>query len=346
VKSRHASESTRPIIRAAILLLGVAVAGTIGFKVMSGPEYSWLDAAFMTVITLTTVGYGETIPVSGHPAQQAMVIVLLCAGVGTFLYFFSNVTAFFVEGTLDRMFWRRRMARQRKRLDDHFIVIGGGHTGEHVLKELLDTDRDVVLVEIDDARIDLLYERFEREFPVIVGDGTDDGVLMEAGIERAAGLVSCMKNDNDNLLATFATRNLRPDIRIVARCMNESQRAKLKKAGANAVVSPNHIGGLRLVSELVRPVVVSFLDVMLREGNRGLRVEEVTVQEGSELDGLTVGALRARDIEGLVVVAIMNTERAWEMGPAGDRKLVPGEKVVIIAKPEARVQLEDSAAGV
>lgn len=343
MKRRQFSETARPIIRAAILLLGVAALGTVGFSLLSGPEHGILDALYMTVITLTTVGYGETIPISGHPERQVMAITLLAIGVGAFLYFFSNVTAFFIEGTLDRMFWRRRMERQRRRLDEHFIVIGGGHTGEHVLSELLETGRSVVLVDTDEERIDALYQRFDREFPVVIGDGTDDEVLKEAGIERATGLVTCMSSDNDNLLATFSTRNIRSDIRIVARCMSESQRAKLKKAGADAVVSPNHIGGLRLVSELVRPAVVGFLDVMLRDQQRGLRVEEVTIEEGSDLDGLTVGALRAREIQGLVVVAIRNTDHTWEMGPAGDRAFAAGEKVVVIAEPDARKKLVGAA---
>lgn len=160
---------------------------------------------------------------------------------------------------------------------------------------------------------------------------------------RASGLVTCMSSDKDNLLVTFAARNVRPDIRIVARCMEDSQTKKLRKAGADSVVSPNHIGGLRLVSELVRPNVVGFLDVMLRDKDRALRVEEVLVREGSEIDGANVLSIRERDIDGLVLVALRDEAGEWHLGPPASRLVRAGESLVIIGSPGVRERIEAAA---
>lgn len=327
----------RPMARATVLLLGLFIVGTGGYMHFGGPETTWIDALYMTTITLTTVGYGEVVDLSHSPGGRLFTIALLLVGVGAFLYFFSNVTAFIVEGTLDRLFWRRRMARTINTLEDHYIVCGGGKTGEHIVKELLDTRRPFVLIESKSERIDELYSKLKVEFPVVIGDATEDAILREANIEKALGVIACLSNNKDNLVVTFSCRQLSPKLRIVTRCNDTRDREKLKTAGADAVVQPDQVGGLRLASEMLRPTVVSFLDTMLRDKHLGLRVEEVLVSAKSEIRNSTVGQLKARNVHGLLIVALrIEASGVWTYNPDDGEKLTEGTSIVFMGMPETQ----------
>jgi voltage-gated potassium channel len=332
----------RPMMRATIILLGLFIIGTVGYRHYGGPETTWLDAFYMTTITLTTVGYGEVVDLSHSPDGRIFTIALLLVGVGAFLYFFSNVTAFVVEGTLDRLFWRRRMTRRINSLEDHFIVCGGGTTGGHIIKELIDTGRPFVLIEASQERVDGLYAKFDLEFPVVIGDATDDVILRDAGIEKARGVVTCISNDKDNLVVTFSSRHLNKNVRIVTRCTETRDREKLKLAGADAVVHPDQVGGLRLASELLRPTVVSFLDTMLRDKHLGLRVEEVLVAQDSTLKDSTVGELKAREIHGLLIVALRSeASGVWTYNPDNNERLSEGTSIVFMGLPETQKEMRE-----
>jgi voltage-gated potassium channel len=332
----------RSMVRASIALLSTGVIGTIGYKILGGDEYTWLDAVYMTAVTLTTVGYTEVIEVGHNPGAQVFTIALLLLGVGSFLYFFSNLTAFVVEGTLDRMFWRRRMRKITANISDHFIVCGGGKTGHYVMLELLQTNRPFVLIERDEERVESLVERFKQDFAVVIGDATDDTTLVEAGLERARGLVSCISSDKDNLVVAFSARNLRPELRIVSRCSEQRDALKLKKAGVDAIVTPDQIGGLRLVSELVRPTAVTFLDSMLREGGK-LRIEEVTVAPGADLAQSTLGDVRQEEKLDLMVIAVRLSDGSWKYNPPDSTRLLPGTGLIFMGSPEARTMIEERA---
>jgi voltage-gated potassium channel len=336
-------DSLRPTLRAAMLLGVVFLAGTAGFAWLGGPDHGWLDAFYMTTITLTTVGFEEAIPVLHRPGAQIFTIALLLVGAGAFVYFVSNLTAFLVEGTFERFFWRRRMMRRIAELSEHFVVCGGGRTGEHVVSELLATERPFVLVERDGARIAQLQAKFGDDLVVVEGDATEDDVLAAAAVERARGLLLCTNNDKDNLVAIFTARSLNPAIRIVARCGDERLQHKLERAGANSVVSPDRIGGLRLISEMVRPTVVGFLDHMMRDPKQHWRIEEVAVGAASSLDGSTVGAVRARAREDLLLVAVHEADGRWRYNPADGVVLGAGMGLVFMASPEARAELESAA---
>lgn len=333
-------EALRPAVRAALLLFAIFFVGTIGYRIIGGAEHTLLDAIYMTTITLTTVGFGEVMPINDRPGAEAFTVLLLVFGTGTFVYLFSSLTAFVVEGTLGRVFWRRRMTRETNRLQDHYVVCGGGDNGEHVVRELSDTGRPFVLVDQHEGRVRELHAKFAAEFPVVLGDATDDDVLIAAGLSRARGLVACVASDKDNILVTFTARQLNPTIRIVARCRDIRTEARLVRAGADAVVSPARIGGLRLVSEMLRPTVVSFLDVMLRDTERRWRVEEVTVGPHSELDGTAVGPLRDRRIPDLVVLALRMPNGSWLYNPADELVLQAETAIIFLGSPEARATLE------
>ncbi len=332
----------RSIVRASIALAATGIIGTVGYKIIGGSEHTWLDALFMTVVTLTTVGYGEIIEIGNNPGAQVFTLTLLLFGVGSFLYFFSNLTAFMVEGTLDRMFWRRRMKKITSNISDHFIVCGGGKTGHYVLLELLQTNRPFVLIERDEERVEELMGRLGADIAVVIGDATDDDTLLEAGLERARGLVSCISSDKDNLVVAFSARNLRPELRIVSRCSEQRDAQKLKKAGVDAIVTPDQIGGLRLVSELVRPTAVTFLDSMLREGGH-LRIEEVMVAPGAILAEQTLGDIRKEESLDLMVIAVRAADGTWRYNPPDSTPLPPGTGLIFMGNPEARAMIEARA---
>ena len=297
----------------------------------------------MTVITLTTVGFGEVIDLSASPGGRLFTALLILGGVGALLYFFSAVTAFFVEGHVERLLWRRKMKNSIERLSHHMILCGGGFTGQHIALELIATERAFVLVDNDEERASRLMERVGRDFPIVIGDARDDDVLRSAGIDRADGLVACISNDKDNLIVTVSARLLRSDIRIVCRCIDEKVEEKILKAGADAVVSPNRIGGLRMISEMVRPTAVNYLDLMLRDRDANLRVESTMILPRSKLAGSTVGELRSREIENLLVVAIRERDQRWVFTPSDEHALDEGVSVVYMGSPEARGALEELA---
>lgn len=336
---REVREGVRVLLRTSGLLALVFAIGVAGYLILSGPGYGLLDAVYMTVITLTTVGYGETIDLSNNPAGRAFTIGLLIAGVGSLLYLFSSLTAFIVEGNLAALLRGRRMNKKISNLNGHYIVCGIGATGEHIVRELAATQRPFVAVDTDEARLRHLEEDLKMEFPSVTGDATDDDALRAAGIERAAGLAACIAADKDNLIVTVSARLLNANLRIISRCIDDRIGAKIRQAGANAIVSPNTIGGLRIVSELVRPTVVSFLDIMLRDKEEGLRVEELRIAETDALADTTVGALRRRRLPNVLIVALRQRDGSWVFNPGDEDRLTPGTTLIFMAGPGGRASL-------
>jgi len=340
-----ARDLARPLGRSAFFVVLVVVIGVVGYTIIGTPRYGLLDAVYMTVITLTTVGFTEVIDLSNEPAGRVFTVLLLMGGVGSFVYFFSTLTAFVVEGNMQLLLWRRRMSKTISALAGHTIVCGGGNTGEHIVRELVLTKRDFVLIEADADRLAKLIDRVGVEIPAVVGDATEDAALEAAGIGRAAGLVACVSNDKDNLLVVVSARILKPELRVVSRCIDERVESKIRKAGADAIVSPNRIGGLRMVSELVRPTAVSFLDLMLRDEERRLRVEGTEIHEGSALVGKTVAEIRGRQIPDLLLVALRTPGGEWLYNPADQQTLGEGMSVIYLGSPEARAAIEHAARG-
>jgi len=339
----QAEPQGRPLVRTALLVGLVFSIGMVGFYVIGRPEAELVDAFYMTSITLTTIGYGEVIPVE-TTAAKLFTGVYAVIGFGMFVYLFSNITAFMVEGGLDRYLWERKMHRAIENLKDHTVVCGAGNTGRHVIGELLETRRPFVVIDRDPEVVRALHQQLGVPFPAVIGDATDDDVLRAAGVPRASGLIACLSRDNDNLVVTLSARLLAPKLRIVARCIDEREQAKIRRAGADTVVSPNMIGGIRMVSEMIRPTVVTFLDLMLRDRERRLRVEEVVVPEGSPLAASTVGQLHARKIKDLLVVALRDGDGSWRYNPDEDERMRAGMTIVFMGSPEARVALEQLVA--
>ncbi len=327
------SES-RQLARAAAFAFMVFGIGVGGYAILADARYSLLDSVYMTVITLTTVGFGEVIDLADNPAGRLFTIFLILGGVGSILYLLSGLAAVLTDGNIQRLTWMRAMKSKAQSLNQHIIVCGGGTIGSRVIEELHATRRDFVLIESDEDRVRELHEREDDNFPAIIGDATEDERLREAGIDNARGVISCLPADNDNLIVVVSARMFCPEVRIVTRCTNIERADKLRRAGADSVVSPTTIGGMRLSSEMVRPFVVSFLDHMLHDKEEPLRVEDWTITETSPLARKTVGDVRAMKLDQFLVIALSDDNDTWLFNPDDNAELEPGLRLIFMSSPD------------
>lgn len=325
----------RRLLYALVALLFVLTASVIGYKAIGGPEVTFLQALYMAVITLAGVGYGEIIDTSHNPGLRIFNIFVVLVGVAITVYAFSVLTAFLVEGSIRNIFWRRRMQHRIAELKDHFIVCGLGDTGRYCVEELLKTETPFVAVDVHADNVRKLQESLPdaKDLLFVVGDAADAAVLEQAGITRAHGLLAALPSDKDNLVITVVARQQNSSLRIVSRCTDLKFAERLTKAGANATVSPNHIGGLRMASEALRPSVVSFLDQMLKEKSHTIRVEEISVPQGGAWVGLTINDIDLRGKYQLLPLAIKfdkdQKEQKFVFAP-GERQTVSAGSVIVV----------------
>ncbi len=329
-------------------LVSVVFVGALGFHVIGGGDWSWGDCFYFTVITLSTVGFGETLEgMHDHGYARLWTVGLIILGSGTLVYFVSTLTAFIVEGDIRDAFRRNRMRQAIAKLEGHYIVCGAGTTGIHIIEEFIQCHVSFVVVDRSRHRLTELQERFEtpqRRFLHIVGDATDDHVLEEAGIERCVGIIAALSEDKDNLFVTVSASSLNPKARIIAKCIDVSAKPKLIRAGARAVVSPTQIGGLRLASEAIRPTVVEFLDLMLRDPTQNLRIEEVTIPESSALVGLPIRETSIRQRTKGLIIAVRFSDGRFAYNPEPALVLEQGATLVVLAETKEMKKLRDGLA--
>jgi len=336
-------ELRRRLLRALAALALLVVAATVGFHVL-GRGVSWLDSLYMVVISLTGVGYAEIVDTSHSPALRLFNILVLVVGVSMMLYVLSLATAFFVEGNFGSLFRRRRMERKIAGFTGHLVVCGAGETGTLVLDELGKTGASAAVVDLHADRLVALAER--RELATVEGDATDLDTLERAGLARASCVVAALPHEKDNLVITVLVRQNYPDIRIVARHVDPAMAERMKKAGANATVSPTAIGGMRLASEAVRPHVVGFLDQMLKEKGSPVRIEEIRVPGGSRWIERPLGGLELRTRWGLTALAVKDAPDApFRYSPAPEEKLRSGAVLVVLGEERRIGEARSDASG-
>jgi voltage-gated potassium channel len=334
----------RRILTPLTVLFVVYLVGVVGYKVIGGRGHSWLDALYMTTITLTTTGYREVIDITEHPSAMIFTIVLLLFGATAVVVTFSMITAYVVEGDLTAGFRRRRMQRRIDAMREHTIVCGAGQTGSAVVRELVSTERLCVAIESSAERA-AVFERQFPDVPVLVGDCTDDEVLTQAGIGFASGVVICTDDDKVALVTTVLARQMAPKARLVARALDEKAAQRLRQSGADATVSPGNIGGMRMASELLRPSVVTFLDQMLRDENRNLRIEEVRVEQGSAFDGTDVESLRLHEYgTGLLLLAMRSRDGSYLFNPPAATQVNGGCHLIVMGDPPSVLHVQATGA--
>lgn len=330
------SQILRLLYGALTALCGVLVLGTIGYHLLMDGRYSWFDCFYMTFITVATIGFGEILDMSNNTPARAFTVLIGILGAGTLSFLFSTVTVALVETDLNGTLRRRRMEKLIMKLSGHFIICGYGRVGRNVGRELDATNRHFVAI---DERLEILAAQKEKNPGLLYlhGDASDDDVLLNANIADAHGIFAVTGDDSRNLMLIITAKQLNPAVRVVARCGEVRNVEKMRKAGADAIVSPDFTGGMRIASAMVRPHVVSFLDEMLKSEKR-LRVEEVLVPQHFAPKPLSSLKLRSTDY----VLLAVREQTEWIFNPPMNYELRAGYTLIAMASPHGRLELENA----
>lgn len=308
---------------AVALLLVIITTGVMGYMLIE----SWplLDALYMTITTLTTVGYREVHPLS--TAGQIFTMALIVIGVGGMLYTLTAIVTYGVEVRLPGLVRRRRMRERIARLSNHYIICGFGRVGEAVAETLA---RDHAPYVVIDESPEAVAHCEAIGCAYVIGDARLDETLKAAGIERAKGLVAALDTDEENLYVTLSARVLNPGLFIVARATSRDAEAKLRRVGANRVLTPYELAGRRMATLLLRPLVADFLDTVTHSEKLELLLEELTVSEDSPMVDRTIGELAVRSRTGAIILAIQRKDGSMVRAPDGDTLLHAGDKLVAL----------------
>ena len=323
-----------PGVSLVALLLALVAVGTVGFMIIEG--WRPLDALYMTIITLTTIGFGETQPLS--PTGRVFTIVFIIVGVVVASY---AVSAFIELFTSDRFMIDLRNRRRRRilqQLNNHCIICGFGRMGASLANELGGRHSPVVAIDIDPEAIE--YCR-EMGIPALEGSAADDQILREAGIERASSLVAATKSDAENVFIILTAKSINEEIKVISRCNSNASVAKLEKAGADTVISPYSIAGKRIAHMLTHPNVTNFLDGVLDFGDHKMRLEEFIISPESSLAGLTLREAKLK----VAVLAVDHPEKAVFAHPHADTRLLPGAAIIVMGVDRELINLEQLAHG-
>jgi voltage-gated potassium channel len=324
----------RKIALSAILIILVNAIGTIGYMVIEG--WNFRESLYMTIITLTTVGFGEVHELS--PTGEYFTIVLLIGGVGIILYVLATEARIIFEGELKDVFGRRRLERKLKELKDHYIVCGYGRMGRIIARELRAKEVGTVVIEMNPGM------QFEKEDILFVeGDATRDDILISAGIDRAKGLVSVLPTDAENLYVVLSARELNPKLFVLARASDEGAEQKMLRAGATRVVSPYLTGGLKIAHTILKPAVMDFIEFATKAGNIEIQMEEVPVHKDSKLVGMALYESGiGRDL-GVIVVAIKNKEGGMRFNPTSKTIIQESDTLIALGEVSKLNELEAMA---
>lgn len=312
------------LIVLSVLLIGF---GTAGYMVVAG--YSLVEALYMTIITLTTVGFGEVRPLD--QTGRLFTIVLILFGAGFVAYNLAYFTRLLLDGNLVELYRRRRLKTQLEQMKDHFIICGYGQMGQIVLEELLRHRVSVVVVENDPA---LLSRLREKDILHLAEDATEEEALSAAGVKRAQGLVSVVSKDTDNVFIVLTARDLNKDLMIFARAATPGSEKRLLKAGANRVVSPYAIGAIRIAQNILRPTVTDFLELALSGEGMELSMEEICIPDGADMAGKELMSSGIRSSYNLIVVAIKQPDGQMIYNPSPQQILEAGDIMVLIGPQE------------
>ena len=328
----------RPQGLAVGFVLAVFVVGTAGYVVIEG--WSPWDALYMTVITVTTVGYREVHPLS-RPGQ-AFTVFLLIVGVGALFYTATLLVARMVEGGLHHRWEARRQARMLDELQQHFIICGYGRIGRIVAEEFRRQQVPYVVVDRDPERV---HDVIQGGGLAVCADASSEDVLGRIGIDRARGLIAAVSTDAENVYTILSARLLKPDIFIIARAETEDAKRKLMRAGADRVLSPYQIGALQIAQTALRPAVVDFVQLATSSQHLDLAMEQVRLEPGAPLAGQSLVSANLRQQFGVVVVGVQRADGRMEFNPAPEVVMQAGDQLVVLGPPENVKRIELAALG-
>lgn len=319
---------------AGLIFLSILGIGVLGFGIIS--DGKWFDSFYMTAITISTIGFREVIDLGNSNSAKLFTIFIAFSGIGIITYLFSNLAALFIEGDISKSFYRRSMLKKIEKLNGHYIICGCGRVGRNIALELFQTERKFVMTDLSDSVLD----KFRPEVPdslLLSGDGTDDDFLESLGISNAAGIFATANDDNTNLVICITARQLNPNIKIISRVNDIAHSKKMRRAGADKIISPNFIGGRRMASEMLRPAVTSFMDDMMRSSQFGLRMEEIVVTDN--FNGKKIDQLPFQGCEKTILLALKDNED-WVYNPKPSVEMKFGNRLIVMTTPKERRLIE------
>ena len=318
---------TRHLIVSLSILILIIAAGTIGYMTIEG--WQFVDALYMTVITISTVGFKEVNQVGA--AGRIFTIFLVFTGVGFTLYVAAAVVQFMVEGRIRIILGRRRLDKKIDRLKNHYIICGYGRIGRVLCRHLKRAGIDVAVIEKDPEQITVMDE---DGILYIAGEATDENILLKAGIKRAQGLVAALATDTDNVFLVLTARQLAPEILIMARSSQETAKIKLRAAGANFVESPYEMGAVSMAHRIIRPTVTSFLDLAFAHKRRDIQMEEIPVSSASELVNIQLKDSGIRQKYNLIIIAIKKSDGSMQFNPSFEAVIAPHDTVIAVGEAD------------
>jgi len=323
----------RHLIVSIILSLVILIVGTAGYIIIE--DWRFLDALYMTVITISTVGYREINQVGD--AGRVFTILLVAIGVGFTLYVAAAVVQFMVEGRMRILLGRRRLDKKINRLKNHYIVCGYGRIGRVICRNLRRKPLDVVTVDKSPNLIPLMDE---DGILYVAGDASDEATLVKAGIKRARGLVAALATDTDNVFLVLTARQLAPELTIIARASKEAVKSKLQAAGADSVESPYEMGAVSMAHHIIRPTVTNFLDLAFAHQRKDIQMEEIPVSESSDLVNVQLKDSGIRQNYNLIIIAIKKPDGDMLFNPSFETAIMPKDTVIAVGELENLQQLE------
>ncbi|TYA54737.1 potassium channel family protein [Formosa maritima] len=319
----------RSKIYTAILLLAILLAaGVIGFKVLS--QLTWIDAFYMTVITITTVGFGEVQPLD--QSSKIFTIFLILTSVVVVGYAISIITEYILSKNNLEGLKQRKMQKKIDSLKNHIIICGYGRNGKQAATKLLAYEKPFVIIEKDKE----VAEKFQSDLvPFVVGNANEDEILLQAGIDRASTLISALPNDADNLFVVLSSRQINKNMNIISRASQETSYKKLKLAGANNVILPDKIGGDHMASLVVVPGLLEFIDNLSIVGKSNINIEEISVEQLYDTSEIkTIRDLDLRKKTGCSIIGYKDANGEYLINPEAELKLVPNSKIIVLGRPE------------
>lgn len=318
----------RRFLGALMLLAVIIVAGSVGYMLLE--DWPFIDALYMTVITVTTVGFREAHPLS-RAGQIYTVFVVLC-GVGTAAYALSSLAAMLASGELIRLIRGRQMAHDIETMHDHIILCGCGQTGSCALRELQASLEKVVVIEKDSAICD---ELTSRGILAICGDATQEAILDLARVRAAKGLITTLPEDADNVFVALVAREMHPTLTIVARATHQRNASKLRRAGVNRIVPVNEVAGHHMANIMLFPNAIGFLDQLMGLEHPEIGLREIRVPQASPWVGTTLAQQNFRATTGLNVVAIRHTDGSMTINPGPDKQIMAGDVLIVFGNTAA-----------
>jgi voltage-gated potassium channel len=309
--------------------------GTIGFHVIEG--WSFLDCLYMTVITIFTVGFKEVRVLS--PQGQIFTIFVILGGVGTAIFAFTKIAEIAFEGGINKFWRRRRMEKELKNLKDHYIICGHGRMGKIVKERLQEEKLPFVVIDNKEEQLEDIKQTNSCLF--IEGDATHEDILTKAGIKKAKGLAALLPTDADNLYLVLSAKLINPSLFILSKAMDEEAEKKILQIGANKVVSPYKLSGLKIAQGLIRPTLVDFMDLIIRRKELALYMEELVVKKDSKLVNRNLTECDIRRTANVIVVAMKKPGKDIEFNPSPDSKIKTGDILLVLGDKNAVNQFEN-----